>query len=240
MNDTLRRALADARLDERAVASSLQVDPKTVLRWISGRTPMRRHRWMLADLIGRHENELWPHLVKPAMQPGSEIVATYPHRGAVPREVWRGLLAGAEREIGILVYAGLFLAEDIELVRVLSTKARAGVSLRLLLGDPDSPIVASRGTEEGIGDALAAKIRNVIVLCRPLLPDGAQIRLHDSILYNSIYHADGELLVNAHVYGAAAAHAPVLHLRQRDPGDLVTTYLDSFERVWSGATPLPG
>jgi hypothetical protein len=30
----------------------------------------------------------------------------------------------------------------------------------------------------------------------------------------------------------------VLHLRRVAGGDMVTTYLESFERVWEGATPL--
>jgi len=241
LNDTLRRALADARLGEVDVASSLGVDPKTVQRWIAGRLPRRRHRWGLADLVGQHERDLWPELVAdPGGGPtGREIVAIYPHRGAVPREVWRRLFATAERDIGVLVYAGLFLAEDVELLRLLAEKARAGVAVRVLLGDPDSPNVAARSVEEGIGDAISAKIRNVIVLCRPLLSvDGIEIRLHSTVLYNSIYRADHELLVNTHVYGAAAAHAPVLHLRQHAAGDLVSVYLDSFERIWSGATSL--
>jgi hypothetical protein len=212
-----------------------------VQRWIGGRMPQRRHRWGLADLVGRNERELWPKLASDTSggPSGPEIIATYAHRGAVPREVWQRLFASAQRDIGVLVYAGLFLAEDVELLRLLGEKAQAGVTVRLLLGDPDSPNVAERGAEEGIGDAIAAKIRNVIVLCRPLLAaDGVEIRLHRTILYNSIYRADDELLVNAHVYGAAAAHAPVLHLRQFTAGDLVNTYLDSFDRVWSGATPL--
>jgi hypothetical protein len=240
VNDTLRRALADARLGEVDVASSLGVDPKTVQRWIAGRRPQRRHRWELADLVGRQELDLWPELADhPGGNVRSEVLATYPHRGAVPREVWRRLFASAQREIGVLVYAGLFLAEDVDLLRLFADKARSEVAVRVLLGDPDSQNVAERGTEEGIGDALAAKIRNVFVLYQPLLTvDGVEVRLHRTVLYNSIYRADEELLVNSHLYGAAAAYAPVLHLRQSGPGDLASTYLDSFERVWSGGAAL--
>src|SRR5262249_19054028 len=32
--------------------------------------------------------------------------------------------------------------------------------------------------------------------------------------------------------------APVLHLRNLEPGGMFTTYADSFERIWSDATPL--
>ncbi len=236
MNDALRRALADARLDEVKVSGALGVDPKTVQRWIAGRVPQRRHRWELADLVKRDEHDLWPELGGGTCP---EIRAVYPHRGAVPREVWRRLFDSAQRDIGMLVYAGLFLAEDVDVLRLLAEKARAGVAVRLLLGDPDSPPVRERGAEEGIGDALAAKIRNTIVLYRPLLDvEHIEIRLHATVLYNSIYWADDELLVNPHVYGSAAAYAPVFHLRRATAGDLAGTYLDSFERVWAGAAPL--
>lgn len=107
-------------------------------------------------------------------------------------------------------------------------------------GDPDSEQIALRGAEEGIAEAMAAKIRNVIVLYRLLLDvPTVEIRLHTTVLYNSIYRADDEMLINPHVYGTAAAQAPVLHLQRHDDGDLFGTYADSFERVWTAAKPLP-
>lgn len=39
MNDLLRRALQEARLTEGDVVKRLDVDPKTVHRWLSGRIP---------------------------------------------------------------------------------------------------------------------------------------------------------------------------------------------------------
>ncbi|MGH8950743.1 MAG: XRE family transcriptional regulator [Acidimicrobiia bacterium] len=237
----LRRALAESRLRESDVAEALGVDPKTVQRWLAGRLPQPRHRWGLADLLHRHEYDLWPQLSR-GLAPtiNQEILATYTHRGAVPRELWRQLFAGGESEIGILAYAGLFLAEDIDLVRIMRDKAEAGVTIRILLGDPDCEHVALRGAEEGIAEAMAAKIRNVMVLYRLLLDVPAvEIRLHTTVLYNSIYRADNEMLVNPHVYGTAAAQAPVLHLQRRRDGDLFSTYADSFERVWTTAKPSP-
>ena len=49
MNENLRRAMLRARLSEENVAAQLQVDPKTVRRWLEGRVPYLRHRWLLAD-----------------------------------------------------------------------------------------------------------------------------------------------------------------------------------------------
>ncbi|WP_312847187.1 hypothetical protein [Microbispora sp. KK1-11] len=122
---------------------------------------------------------------------------------------------------------------------MLGEKAAAGARVRILLGDPDSPEVAQRGADEGIDDGMAAKIRNVLVLYRPIRGlKGVEIRLHRTVLYNSIYRGDDQLLVNTHVYGVPAGNAPVLHLRKVLGGDMVATYVDSFERVWEQATPV--
>jgi hypothetical protein len=108
------------------------------------------------------------------------------------------------------------------------------VRVRVLLGDPESAGVAERGRNE----YMAAKVRNALVLYRPLLAaDAVELRLHRTVLYNSIYRADDQLLVNTHVYGTGASNAPVLHLRRVAGGDLVSTYVESFERVWAGAVP---
>jgi hypothetical protein len=72
-----------------------------------------------------------PHRISP--ESGTTITedlqASYPHHSAVPRDEWRRLVEAAEHEIGILVYSGLFLAEDVDLMRTLAAKARAGVSV---------------------------------------------------------------------------------------------------------------
>lgn len=237
IGEPLRRALIGARLRDIDVAKSLGVDPKTVQRWLGGRVPHARHRWNVADLLSVHEYDLWPHLADlPSID--AEVYATYPHRGSVPRQVWHRLFDSAEREINVLVYSGLFLAEDAELVRLLGSKARTGTTVRIALGDPGSSHVDQRGQDEGIHDAMAAKIRNAILLYRPLLTAGAAIRLHSTVLYNSLFVGDDEMLINQHIHGIAAAYAPVLHLSRRVDDGIFSTYVDSFERVWETAPPL--
>jgi transcriptional regulator with XRE-family HTH domain len=242
VSELLRRALEDARLRENDLAERVGVDPKTVRRWIAGRLPYRRHRLNVAAILGVKETDLWPQTISRASlsEPSkTEVIATYPHRWAVPRAAWLQLFGHARHEIGILAYAALFLAEDTGLVRLIADKAREGVAVQILLGDPDSPCVSERGADEGIGESMAAKIRNSLVLYQPLRDlEQVEIRLHDTVLYNSIYRADDDLLINPQAYGIAAAHSPVLHLRQANNGDMASTYLDSFERIWSRATPL--
>lgn len=241
-NERLRTALLQRGVTPSDLADTVGVDPKTIERWIGGRIPYRRHRHQVAVRLGVDETYLWPGALaaeQVASASESEILVVYPHRWAVPRDTWGVLFDSAEHEIGILVYSGMFLADDPGMLALFRAKADHGVRIRILLGDPDSPVVAERGEHEGIDAALASKIRNVMVLLRPLQElDGIEIHRHSTVLYNSIYRSDGELLVNSHIYGKPASEAPVTHLRQIAGGTLVATYLDSFERVWSESDPL--
>ena len=66
--------------------------------------------------------------------------------------------------------------------------------------------------------------------------ENIQIRLHRTVLYNSIYRADGKLLVNQHTYGVPAAQSPVVCLNDVGNGEMSALYLDSFERVWADSS----
>lgn len=241
-NDRLRTAMLERGVTPADLAAVLQVDPKSVERWLRGRTPYRRHRYAVAAQLRVDESYLWPDALSPdqvANASENEIVNVYAHRWTVPSDLWRNFFEDAEREIGVLVYAGLFLAEDAGVQRAFRKKAEAGARVRILLGDPDSEPVNQRGADEGINEGMAAKVRNAIVLYQRLREfEGIEFRLHRTILYNSIYLADDQVLVNTHVYGFPASQAPVLHLRRVAGGDMVATYLESFESVWDGAVPL--
>jgi transcriptional regulator with XRE-family HTH domain len=241
-NERLRAALLESGVTPADLAEHVGVDHKTVERWIRGRLPYRKHRYSIATRLKVEEKYLWPDALSQdqvAAASESEIVGIYPHRSDVPRETWMRLFDAATSEIGILVYAGMFLAEDGGAQRLLTAKARAGVRVRVLLGDPDSPEVAERGHDEEIGEAMAAKVRNALVLYKPLRAiDSAEVRLHRTVLYNSIYRADNQLLVNTHVFGVPAYNAPTLHLRKIAGGEIASTYLESFEHVWNSSIPV--
>ncbi|WBQ04342.1 XRE family transcriptional regulator [Kribbella sp. CA-293567] len=216
---------------------------KTVERWVKGGiVPFARNRHQLSIRLSRDESYLWPDAVPPnraADLAASELLKVYAHRSDVPRDEWLRLFESATKEIGVLVYAGLFFSEDPGLERILRKKAKAGVRIRMALGDPEDEHIADRGEAEGIGDGLAFKIRNALVNFRRLrATDGIEFRLHRTALHNSIYVADDQVLVNTHVYGLPAPLAPVLHLRKVPGGELTQTYLDSFERVWELGSPL--
>ncbi len=65
------------------------------------------------------------------------------------------------------------------------------------------------------------------------------IHLHRTTLYNSIYRADDDLLVNTHVWGVSAYSAPVTHFRRLEAGSVFDAYVNSFEAVWATSEAAP-
>ncbi len=243
MNERLRDAMNKHGLRPTDLATRLDVSPKTVERWITiGRNPYPRHRSAVAALLRESESYLWPDALsedRKAEVSEAEVISVYSHRSDVPREMWDRLVKAAEDRIDILVYAGLYLAEEHGFAQLLEAKASDGVKVRLLFGDPDSDEVVERSEEEGIGDrAMSSRIQNAMAFYSDLEnEDQAEIRLHQTTLYNSILRFDDEMLVNMHIYGLVGAQAPVMHLRQLGPGELFQSYANSFENVWESAVP---
>ncbi|MFE4394570.1 MULTISPECIES: XRE family transcriptional regulator [Streptomycetaceae] len=243
-NERLRSALVVRGVTERELAEHCGVDAKTVERWIlKSREPYRRHRQAAAAKLQTDEDYLWPDAKSETRrldEADAEIVHVYPHRSSVPPELWLQFAQRSASDIGVLVHAGVHLAENPRWHRALAERARAGVRIRLLLGDPESTEVARRGEEEELGEGVAYKVREVIKLYRPLYgTPGIEFRTHRSTLHNSLYWFDDEMLVNTQIYGVSAPLTPVLHLRRVVGAQLVSTYRQSFEKVWAGAVPLP-
>lgn len=227
-----------AGLDAEGLASRCEVSVKSVERWLAGRsTPYPRMRLTVAAALTVDESHLWPTAVDQAALAGAEVLALYPRRSDVPADLWTDLLFTASRNVDLLAFAGLFLAEDHpRWTPLLQDKACSGVRVRMLLGDPNGLALAARDVEHRIGGGVAGRVVAVLDHYAPLAGH-IEIRLHDTPLYNSIYRFDDELLVNTHVYGLLAAYTPVLRLRRID-GAFFNTYVESYERVWASARPL--
>lgn len=242
-NERLRSQIAASGLSIEGLANRLQVAPKTVERWITReRLPRQRLRWAAAEVLGAEEGYLWPAVlndVRTQSASRAELVDLYPHRGAVPNDLWGRWIDGADDSIDVLVYAGQFLVDILpDLAHTLRTKAERGLRVRMLLGEPSADVIQARGGEEGSGSDLAARVRLTLSELQPMLgTEGAELRLHSTVLYNSIYRFDEDLLANVHVYGTAAAHNPVIHLHRVPGGRLFDTFMRSFERVWETAEP---
>jgi transcriptional regulator with XRE-family HTH domain len=215
LNENLRRALLRAHMSDEDVAARLEVDPKTVRRWLEGRTPYLRHRWALAGMLDLDEIDLWPQVRTTRPHP-AEVRAIYPNLDSVPREVWLDLFRSAEQAV------------DTEILAILTNRAKAGVQGRICLADPD---------RLGAID-VADQTRRALSRYEDLFQvHSVQIRLHRTPLNNAIYRADDELIVIQQAFGIPAGRAPVIRLRRTDDSDIVTTYLESFDRIWTNARP---
>jgi hypothetical protein len=243
-NERLRTAMAKARVDIGAVSRKTGVDPKTVQRWLGGRVPHAKHRWAVSELLGEEETYFWPETISARRSTESskaELVDLYPFRSAVPVSLWWDLFNRAEQEIDVLVYAANFLHEQHPALNdLLIRKAAAGCKIRIALGDPDSEAVRARGAEEHFGHGIETRCRVALLHYQPLIGvPGVEVHVHQTTLYNSLYRADDDLLVNAHVWGVNAYSVPVAHLRRIVAGSLFDTYVASFEAVWAASAPAP-
>jgi transcriptional regulator with XRE-family HTH domain len=241
-NERLRATLIESDYDPRSLADELGLDHKSVQRWITRDiTPRRTTAHRAAKLLGVSPAWLWPDLeAGRESASNAEIVTLYPHRSEVPRHLWLDLLTGSRQRIWLYANASLFLPEDNpDSVAIIRHKAEAGLDVRIMLADPDSPECAKRGTEEQLFDAIPARVRMALAYYAPLagMP-GIKFQLQAETLYNSIFVYDDEMLINQHVYGMYGYMAPILHLRRMEGGDFFDMYLNSYKRVWEVSSPV--
>ena len=243
-NDRLRTAMIAAGITAETLAAKVGVDPKTVERWIGNETrkPHRRTQHQVAKVLGTRAIDLWPtpSTDLPTSGHESELVYLYPSRSSITGATWERLINGVQHQMDVLVFSGAFLVEQYNLVPIIRDKAAQGVHFRLLVGDETSPAVIQRAIDEGTPGGLEGRVQ----MMRRYLSDvagldGVEVRTHGTILYNSLYRFDDDLLVNGHAHGALAGQNPVLHLRRQPTGQMWQHYMRSFERVWAQATPEP-
>lgn len=238
MNENLCRALLQAGLTEEDIASGLQVDPKTVRRWLEGRVPYLRHRWALATMVGLNEADLWPHLRSSGSRPDG-FQAVYPHLDAVPEDVWLRLFGSAERDIDILTGSAQLIAAYLRVLDVLAAKALSGVRIRICLANPADFAVAQDLGAQAESMSTATEDRGAFSAFRRLrATDHVEIRLLRSVMYSAIYRADDQVLISQQAYSIPPAQVPVLQLCAAGESDMASAYLASFVRAWSSAQPL--
>jgi transcriptional regulator with XRE-family HTH domain len=223
------------------LAEAIEVDPKTVERWITtGRLPRQTTRRKVAEALGVPESVLWPDA--PGVAYGtSELVGIYPTRKELPPATVSSMLEAAHQHVDVLAYAALWLWDAVpQFTARIAQKISDGAEVRICLGDPRSDAVALRGQEENAGDGMASRCciaaNYATVIQRANLE---AVRQSDAILYNSIFRFDDEVLVNSHFWGNPAADSPVYHFRRHGDNGIAANAIASFERVWEGAQPLP-
>jgi hypothetical protein len=237
-NDRLRAAMQAAHLDIEDVARAVGADPKTVQRWLAGRSPRPRHRWALVDLLNEQEELLWPKDGGSAVaaKHTSEIVAAYAHRADAPSSLWSRVLFRSRQQIDLLGYAMLFFPEQHpDFPAFVAERCEAGsLKVRIILLDPECDETRQRDDLERLGGTLPARIRTTVQHFAPLLTcPGVELRLINVPLYNALYRFDDQMLVTPYLYAKHGFQHPLLHLRRLGEYGLFTAYADQFEALWS-------
>jgi hypothetical protein len=108
VNERLRTAMLRPGFDAPTLARAVEVDAKTVDRWIRGRTPRLHTRLAVSKILGDTEANLWP-VARPDQAPGTtataEVVGAWAHRADIPTDLWLSLLDAARDRIDLLGYA---------------------------------------------------------------------------------------------------------------------------------------
>ncbi len=148
-NDRLRQAMHALDMRDHELAAAVQVDPKTVQRWMAGRTPHPRLRWAAAEVLGCEEHDLWPEVIASRLTGrGHAIYGVYSSRAAVPRELWLELITEATSRLCVLDDSALYLVEDVQLRGAIAQRIQAGVAVRVCLAEPAVAVREVRQVDE--------------------------------------------------------------------------------------------
>lgn len=241
-NERLRSAFERAELGVVEAARLSGVDPKTVQRWLAGRTPHPRHRWALAGRLEEDEEFLWPDVQqrRTSARVTEEIVEAYAYRSELDIRRWWELFERAEQQIDLLGYTLYFLPQQHpDLGNLLRQKAEAGCRVRIALAEPSSPYVRARDDEEREAITLVARIQSTLRWLEPLVErEGIHAHFQEAALYSSIFRFDDQMLVTPHLYGIPGHAAPLLHLRRLGAKGLFSRYEAHFESIWADTRPI--
>ena len=243
-NLRLRHALAAADLRPVDLAERLDVDEKTVHRWIAGQClPYEWRQYRVAELLGVDRRDLWPDAIRAAEKLAdgrADLVAVYPNRLLTADEVWEQLWA-APGDIEVLTSTWSWAVEGQPLMLAhLNGLALSGHSIRVCLRDPDDHNDDDLDAEDLERAALS---RRTLRQLDPLLDQErslhAEVRLHRGELNAAIYRYGDEMIVHQQLAGVPETATPLWQLRRRTRGGLFDTYLTYLRHVWQQSTVLP-
>lgn len=210
-NDKLRQALQGAGLAPDDLAQIVQVDVRTVRRWLSGQTPYPRQRGKVARALDTTEHHLWPGVATAptasSRQP-RDLLVGYPAASDLAAPDWKALMRGAADRIELLGDTLNPILGTAGVPDLLAAKAAHGCEVRILISDP--------------GRHLA-----------PLLDQpGIEIRVLEVPAQQTMHRYDEQLLLMLHLLDADPEQGPLLHLRRAAPGGMFDRFAEHYQYLW--------
>jgi hypothetical protein len=211
-NENLRAAIQDAWLAPDDLANIVQVDVRTVRRWLSGGTPYARQRGKVARALDVAEHDLWPDIATPPPRPPeaqrSDLVAVYAAASDLAAPDWKALMRDATDRIDLLGDTLFEMVDTPGVPELLAAKTTQGCAVRILIYD----------TREHVAPLLAQP--------------GIEVRLLEIPARYVIHRFDDELLLTLHRVGGDPDHAPLIHLRRAAGEGLFDRLAEYFGDLW--------
>jgi lambda repressor-like predicted transcriptional regulator len=131
-------ALQQAGLQPDDLAQIVQVDIRTVRRWLSGRTPYPRQRGKVARALDTTEHDLWPEITtapppSPTAAQATDMLAAYPTASDLAAPDPKTLIRDATDRIELLGDTLTPILATPGVPALLATKATHGCHVRILL-----------------------------------------------------------------------------------------------------------
>ena len=215
--DGFRAAFDRSGLTAEQFAEIVGVDPKTVQRWIAGRTtPYRRYRVVIARALDVPAHELWPDDEPAGDKPQGP--------GRPPEEVVRS-------------WGG---REEIDISETTDT-ASLGIDVLApspgMLTGPTTGPALQRAADRGcririLAPAAAIEIDQIKTLVRH---PPVEIRILTDFVAHGVYRADDTALLEIWLIGEEGQPFVLAH-RQRDHG-LFDTITSHFDKLWADHQP---
>ena len=214
--DGFRTRLAAADLTAEEFAEIVQVDPKTVQRWVAGRVPQRRHRAKVARALDSSPDVLWPDTT--ATEPGEladdepgpqDVIASWGQADDEGAPDLATFVSDGDGPVELLDGGGQLLRST-GLMEALLVCANASTDVRVVTGPATEP--------------------------RRLVDAGVEVRVADLAGAPAVLRAGERMLVTLVLSPASNEPRPMLELGRRADGGLFDRFADYLDSTWEDAS----
>jgi hypothetical protein len=249
-NEQLRVAVARAGIEAEDLATGLQVDIKTVHRWLAGRIPRARHRARIAELLDSTEHDLWPDLpaITDTSDDGRDLAGVYLSASDIRAPDWRTLIPDARHRIDLLDSTLNDILTAPGIIQLLADKAADGTLIRILIAHPTSIWVTAQAQQLGLDqadehghNAVDRELHHSLQQLRALTGrPGITAMTYWAERTLSILRVDDEMLVHQHLHATPTTQSPLIHLRRRGDNGLFDRYLRHVDQIAERSSePIP-
>jgi transcriptional regulator with XRE-family HTH domain len=207
--DKLRAALQNAGLRTEELADIVQVDVRTVRRWLSGGAPYARHRAKVARALDTTEQHLWPEIPQPVIT-DSLAAHTQPDDSDAP--TIEGLIRVATQRVDLLDNTTARLLASAGLPELVLAKASQGCHVRILVTTPDVSLKPLVGHQQIEIKAFPAPVGQVI------------------------HRVDDQMLIALSLDSEHDQRPPILHVREHRAPGLFSRLERHYENTWRRAS----